>query len=327
MAISWELLTLFGKRTMDKCTLCGGNCKETGDGWQDDLRTVCCLRCGEYAIDEGLLDLDTLDEFIRQRLHLVSAVTRRMWGRGQRLRITRKLLQDRATFNAVILSQCPQGIQEKMNTILVNVADRSKCPGHCVTVVHDQEYPLGYCKNGLEMGFLLRSLQEQRLVDLHGDFGRSDVTLTADGWTKVEKLSRPNIDSRQAFVAMWFDRQLDPVYAEGIARLEQDTGFSMLRIDMKQFNDKICDQIITEIRRSRFLIADVTRHRRAVYFEAGYAMGLGLDVIWTCREDQVKKIGYNFDTRQYKHIVWTTPQDLREQLKYRILATIGKAGG
>ena len=58
----------------------------------------------------------------------------------------------------------------------------------------------------------------------------------------------------------------------------EDTGFRALRIDMKQFNEKICDHIIAEIRRSRFLIADVTGHRAGVYFEAGYAMGLGLPV-------------------------------------------------
>jgi nucleoside 2-deoxyribosyltransferase len=100
----------------------------------------------------------------------------------------------------------------------------------------------------------------------------------------------------------------------------------MLRIDTKKFNDKICDHIVAEIRRSRFMIADVTRHRRAVYFEAGYAIGLGLEVIWTCRGDHMKRAERIFDTRQYNHIVWTTHEDLREKLKDRILATIGKAG-
>jgi nucleoside 2-deoxyribosyltransferase len=99
----------------------------------------------------------------------------------------------------------------------------------------------------------------------------------------------------------------------------------MLRVDTKQFNDKICDHIVAEIGRSRFMIADVTRHRRAVYFEAGYAKGLGLEVIWTCREDHMKRAERIFDTRQYNHIVWMTPEDLRGKLKDRILATIGMA--
>jgi hypothetical protein len=308
---------------MSKCALCGGEYKEGAIAAPPPplQYRVRCPRCGEYVItDDALYNLPT--GFIKQHIHLLSAVARHYWERKQTLRIDTGLLQDRAEFEAKILSQCPQRIQEKMDAILLYVAEKSKCAGHEVQVVRDEDYPLVYCKNGLEMGFLLENLRDRKLINLHDRGGPCDVTLTADGWTKVEELDKPNIESKQAFVAMWFDKQLEAAYKEGIAQLEQDTGFSMMRIDMKEFNDKVCDHIITEIRRSRFMIADVTRHRRAVYFEAGYAMGLGLPVIWTCREDQVKKIGYNFDTRQYKHIVWKAPQDLREQLKYRILATI-----
>ena len=76
----------------------------------------------------------------------------------------------------------------------------------------------------------------------------------------------------------------------------------------------------SKIKESRFLIADVTEQRQAVYFEAGYAMGIGLPVIWTCKESDIKKCC--FDTRQYNHIFWKDAEDLRTQLKERILATI-----
>ena len=46
--------------------------------------------------------------------------------------------------------------------------------------------------------------------------------------------------------------------------------------------DKIDDEIIGEIRRSRFLVADFTHGdkgaRGSVYYEAGFAYGLGLPV-------------------------------------------------
>jgi nucleoside 2-deoxyribosyltransferase len=115
---------------------------------------------------------------------------------------------------------------------------------------------------------------------------------------------------------------MDSAFRDGILTLEKETGFRMVRIDEEEFNDKICDHIVAEIRQSRFVIADVTGHRHAVYFEAGYAMGLRLPVIWTCREDAMEETGRQFDTRQYNHIVWTHPDDLRNQLKDRILATI-----
>jgi hypothetical protein len=58
-----------------------------------------------------------------------------------------------------------------------------------------------------------------------------------------------------------------------------------------------------------------------VYFEAGYAMPLGLPVIWLCQEDDKNRV--HFDTRQYNHIFWKDIEDLRTQLRNRILATIG----
>ena len=39
----------------------------------------------------------------------------------------------------------------------------------------------------------------------------------------------------------------------------------------------------------RFVVADVTNHRNGVYFEAGYAMGMGLPVIWMCHKDDMKE--------------------------------------
>ena len=59
-------------------------------------------------------------------------------------------------------------------------------------------------------------------------------------------------------------------------------------VDEESFDNKICDRIEVEIRRSRLLIADFTHGedgvRGSVYYEAGLAMGIGLPVIWTCRE-------------------------------------------
>jgi nucleoside 2-deoxyribosyltransferase len=78
--------------------------------------------------------------------------------------------------------------------------------------------------------------------------------------------------------------------------------------------------IVAEIRKSKFLVADFTGHRGGVYFEAGLMMGLGRPVIFTCRDADLSSA--HFDTRQYNHIGWTTPAELREKLKRRIEATI-----
>ncbi len=88
---------------------------------------------------------------------------------------------------------------------------------------------------------------------------------------------------------------------------------------MREHNGKIDDLIIAEIRKSGLLVADFTGQRGGVYFEAGFAMGLGIPVICTCRNDDVEKL--HFDTRQYNHIVWTDAADLKEKLQLRIEAS------
>ena len=71
---------------------------------------------------------------------------------------------------------------------------------------------------------------------------------------------------------------------------------------------------------ARFVIAEFTGQRHGVYFEAGFAYGLGLPVIWCCRKDDVDKL--HFDTRQYNHIVWDNIEDFKSKLVNRIKATI-----
>ena len=114
-------------------------------------------------------------------------------------------------------------------------------------------------------------------------------------------------------------------YEEGIKKAVESAGYTPMRIDKKPDVNKIDDEIIAEIRRSRFLVADFTHGkdgaRGGVYFEAGFAYGLGLPVIYTCRKDKVVKL--HFDTRQYYHIVWEKPADLCRDLKNRIQALIG----
>ena len=134
-----------------------------------------------------------------------------------------------------------------------------------------------------------------------------------------------NKDLSQCFVAMWFDPSMDREYEEGIKKAVEECGYRPLRIDQKKDVNRIDDEIIAEIRRSRFVVADFTHDekgdRGAVYYEAGFAYGLGLEVIYSCRKAPKNEL--NFDTRQYHHVLWETPEDLRKQLRDRIRARVG----
>ncbi len=124
---------------------------------------------------------------------------------------------------------------------------------------------------------------------------------------------------------MWFHEDLVPAWNEGIEPAIKDTGYTAVRVDKEEYIEKIDDRIIAEIKRSRFIVADFTHGedgaRGGVYYEAGFAHGLGIDVIFTCRQNAIKHV--HFDTRQYNHILWETPIELKERLTNRIAAVIG----
>ena len=153
-----------------------------------------------------------------------------------------------------------------------------------------------------------------------------DLDLKPRGYARLAELEGINPESSQAFVAMWFGSDSsEDVYQKGINLAVEEAGYQAVRIDKIEHNNKIDDEIIAAIRRSRFLIADFTQGdegaRGGVYYEAGFAYGLNIPVIFTCHEDGIEKV--HFDTRQYNHIIWTDPDDLRERLVQRISATIG----
>jgi nucleoside 2-deoxyribosyltransferase len=84
--------------------------------------------------------------------------------------------------------------------------------------------------------------------------------------------------------------------------------------------NKICDQILAEVRAAELVVADFTGFRSGVFFEAGFAMALGKPVICTCRESHFDELGKHFDTRQYPHLKWTDPADLRAKLSTKLRA-------
>ena len=177
------------------------------------------------------------------------------------------------------------------------------------TTSKDLSYFVSYLS---EMGWLRR-------------YGGGAFTITVPGYQHVAEQSAKK-DVSQCFVAMWFDDSMKQAYEEGIKKAVEECGYKPFRIDQKQHLNKIDDEIIAEIRRSRFVVADFTHDaekgvRGSVYYEAGFAYGLGLPVIYSCHKDLEKEL--HFDTRQYPHILWKTPKDLYAKLRDKIGALIG----
>ena len=270
-------------------------------------RRVSCDRCGTYLIeDEAIFELEDHSD-----AYILSGITRRQSDEGKPATISSRNIVD-----LVASVVPPAGPQELLERTLMYIA--SQVGGKFFDALNldpAKDYPVVFATGKRDFVYMLMEAEGLGLLRQ----ASNQVRLTAEGWHRVQELRSARIDSDQAFVAMWFDESVNAAWTEGIQPALEQVGYRPLRIDEKQFNDKIDDQIIAEIRRSGLVVADVTGHRGRVYFEAGFAMGLGLPVIWTCSKDEIEKA--HFDTRQYNHIVWQDPEDLKTRLIARVEAT------
>ena len=217
---------------------------------------------------------------------------------------------------------------------LISIATRSEQLGEFVGFSQSRCAGLAWSESTVQsdIGYLLNYLEKKDWLERDPLSSRVGVPtsfrVSVEGHTRVDELQREENqpDSSQAFVAMWFDESMNEAFEHGVRPAIDESGYNPLRIDRKEHINKIDDEIIAEIRRSRFLVADFTHGddgaRGGVYYEAGFARGLNIPVIPTCREDAMETL--HFDTEHYNHIVWTTPAELRVKLKNRILAVIGE---
>lgn len=113
---------------------------------------------------------------------------------------------------------------------------------------------------------------------------------------------------------------MNEAYENGFAKAIQDCGLDPRRVDRMDFAGKVCDHILAEIRAAEMVVADFTGFRSGVFFEAGFALGLGKTVIFTCHQNSMADLATHFDTRQYPHIPWSDVADLRAKLADRIRA-------
>lgn len=223
-----------------------------------------------------------------------------------------------------LLAQFPRTAGELLNRILLNLSRLAPRPFSAIPLDFMKPDNLYlFTKDIGECITILKELSEQGLIrDGNSTMHELLKILTLRSWEIIENLQNSAIDSKQAFVAMWFDKSMNDNYEDGIKKAIEEAGYVPIRIDLKEFNNKICDELIAEIKRSKFLIADFSGLRSGVFFEAGFAKGLGREVIFTVRKEDVEELKEHFDTRQYNHIVYDSPEDLRKKLYNRIGATI-----
>jgi len=213
----------------------------------------------------------------------------------------------------------PSNVPEKLDRILLYLEFKTEHAGQSVNIDFNVDYPIAFAKNFKEFNFLIEQLKELGYIE---NEATTSFIITLSGWSRLYELNQYKIETNKAFIAMWFSEEMKIPFINGFSKAISDCGYQPIKIDLLEHNDKICDAIISEIKMSHFIVSDFSSHRQNVYFEAGFAMGLGIPVIYTCREDFMGIDKVHFDTRQYNHIVWNDENDLYEKLYNRIKATI-----
>lgn len=219
-------------------------------------------------------------------------------------------------------SRLPASKLDQLDLIMLYLAKRADLFGAYAEIDTKRDYPIAWAKSDFELENMLQALRDQGYIDLLSHNAKPHARLTIKGWQRTDELRtlRPGTGN-QCFVAMSFTEELKPVYLEGIAPALEATGYKPVIMWQVEHNGKIDDRIVAEIRQSRLVVADFTEAecRGGVYFEAGFALGLGIPVVWCCREDYIDYV--HFDTRQYNHVTWKDAADLRKKLEVRIRAT------
>jgi len=294
---------------VDRCMFCLES--PTSASERDEVHHIVCPRCGKYSIDDDVYEdhKDALND--RQRANISG------W-----LFDNQDYLIYPANFSKLLTIRTP-GFYVRADRLLLTIEGETDYLGQYI-FPKTHWMTAGWCVDEQEMKEILGYLLEAGMIKPEYAGDESAYKITPRGWEHIEEISRVNSDSQQGFVAMWFDPGMQTVFDSAISPGIIAAGYRPHLVNMREHNEKIDDEIIAQIRRSRFVLADFTGHRGGVYFEAGFGRGLGLEVFWTCRDDEMEKL--HFDIRQYNCIPWEVDKlpEFKNRISNRIESVLGK---
>lgn len=308
--------------TFSNCILCGIQAKHYIKGVYDETHIFDCPNCKVFSIDERLMKGISAEINPIER-SLLSGYIREVNDMGD----NSKFIGYDSYKDYLDSYLVPSSIVDKENKLLSYFYKHTRSFGEPIAFDPSREYAVCYAFSESECHALINVLLE------HGCIQSTNrpYRLTFKGIEKAEELTKIKNETKHAFVAMWFSTEMKEVYDNSIKEVVESTGFIPFRVDNHQHNNDITDEIIAGIRTCRFMIADLTGYRGGVYFEAGFAKGLGKQVIFTCRQDWfdgemagivVVKEKVHFDVNHQNIIVWKTEEELKIKLSARIRATI-----
>lgn len=243
-----------------------------------------------------------------------------------------------------IRSFFPNRFSDKVDMSLLAIAKKSRFYGDEIDISDDEmlsllfacrfdedgeELPSDKLKN--QYNCLLDYFKSQDYIEAKGHPQYTHLMLLPNGWKQIERLQTTGKQNKDVFVSMSFADDLKPT-REAIRKGIIDAGFSPEFMDEIIHNRQIVPEMFRLIRESKFLIMDISEPNYGAYYEAGYALGLGKEVIISCSkkakdrkllEEEKKYEKYlrpHFDIAQKQILFWNDTDDLSKQLTQWIKA-------
>lgn len=336
---------LLADRNPEKCLICQTDESKVHNSDLDGRR-YSCEYCGDYAISGSAFAVidgnqNIAEEFLKKAPFL--AAERKLQGKGPFMinagEHSRPWVDERD-----FLNDFPEDFEEKVQRSLLNIFKSFK-PLQSYECVEDDKR-LFFENEDEDAMAVVSALESLGHIKVSGRILNGfcfDLTLTFDGWKAARELNAQIEKRTQVFIAMWFDKETE-AYRKATRKALKLAGYEASIVDEVKHNEFIMNKVLNMIKESHFVIADFScidekiedgkvknGVRGGVYYEAGYAKGLGLEVIHTCNKDAFEK-RLHFDVQQKNTIVWendggiikTWGQDYIEYLKEHIIATVGK---
>lgn len=129
------------------------------------------------------------------------------------------------------------------------------------------------------------------------------------------------INEKLVFVIASFQQDMEPAF-EAIHAAASAVGLKAQRVKDVTGDYKISDKMLMMIRQAKLIVADLTHERPNVYFELGYARGLGKTVITIMREGS--KV--HFDVQDWTYLPYIDSRPLERDLIERFNIELSRLG-
>lgn len=262
----------------ENCPICGLKAKFYTNKKFSNRYTIDCDCCGvfEYANDNNLEYLNlTPNERAALRTYFYKNKDKNKKNHyiPQLLKSTRTEL-----FSKIIY---PKTLLEKFDFIIADFNKSTNSFGYKIQIVRldkidltraREQIPKTYldyfCKDEQELENILNELQRLDYIRKESKENNWDISITSKGLQYAKSLSTTS-SSEQVFVAMWFDNETKDLWnkikhsIEGNPNEDKNSpnygaNYKALRIDEKEHTNFIPSETISEIKRSKFMIADLT---------------------------------------------------------------------